>query len=164
MFFNNHQTRKFIVQFDRVSTASLHTSMKYTATNSIHALAVYLHLTLTAPFQSEAHLESIRTSAMEPFCENNQRLQAIGYFLKRAPLWMLDMILYATLSKNLLQLTDGLRRRFTSLGLHKGILDSHCFLFLLIYIIHKTKRSNLGLIPVFISLPSNCASVQPPLA
>ena len=34
-----------------------------------HALAVYLHPTFTAPFQSEVNLESIRTSAMELFVE-----------------------------------------------------------------------------------------------
>ena len=34
-----------------------------------HALAVYLHLPFTAPFQSEVHLESSQTSMVEFFAE-----------------------------------------------------------------------------------------------
>ena len=37
-----------------------------------HALAVHLHPTLIATFQSEAHLESSWTSTVELFCRNSR--------------------------------------------------------------------------------------------
>ena len=105
-----------------------------------HALAVYPHPIFTTPFQSEVHLESSRAAAVELFCGNSQRLQAVGYFRRRVPSWMFDKILNATQSNNLLQLAKCLRTNFPSLGLHKGILDSPCLLILLIYTKHKSKR------------------------
>ena len=102
----------------------------------LHALAVCLHPIFTAPFQSEAHLESSRTSGMKLFCRNSRRLQAVGYFGKRARSCMFDRILNETSSSNL-QLAEGLRRSFPSLGLHKGIFDSP---YLLIYTKHKTNQ------------------------
>ena len=59
------------------------------------------------------------------------------YFRGRAPSWMFDRTLNATLPKNLLQLAEDLRKSFPPLGLHKGILDSLCLLFLLIHVEHK---------------------------
>ena len=73
-------------------------------TNSMHLQSTYTpHL----PYlQSEAHLESSRTSAVEHFCRNSQRVKVIGYFCRRAPSCifdrMFDRILNATLSNNLL--------------------------------------------------------------
>ena len=105
-----------------------------------HALAVQLQPTFTAPFQLKVHLEYSRRSAVKLFCENTQRLQTVGYFCKRAPSWMFDVIPNATLSHNLLKLAEGLKRSFLSLGLHKGIFESPCLLILLICTKHKTKR------------------------
>ena len=36
------------------------------------------------------------------FCENIQRVKVVGYFRRRAPTWMFDRILNATLLNNLL--------------------------------------------------------------
>ena len=105
-----------------------------------HALAVYLHPTFTTSFQSEAHLESSQASVVVLFCGNSRRLQAVGYFRRRAPSWMSDTTLNEALSNDLLQLAEGLRRSFPSLGIHKVILDSPCLLILLIYTKHKNKR------------------------
>ena len=73
-------------------------------TNSIPFQSTYIpHLQY---LQSEAHLESIRTSPVEPFCENSQRVKVVGYFCRRAPSCMydrmFDRILIATLPNNLL--------------------------------------------------------------
>ena len=77
------------------------------------------------------------------FCRNSRCIKVVGYFCRRAPSWMFDRILDATLSHNLLWLAECLRRSFPSLGLHKGILDSPCFLILLIYTKHKPKDETL---------------------
>ena len=50
--------------------------------------------------QSKTHLESSRTSAVELFCGNKQRIKVVGYFCRRAPSWMSDRILNATLPNN----------------------------------------------------------------
>ena len=42
-------------------------------------------------------MESSRTSAVELYCGNSQRIKAVGYFRRRAPSWMFDRILNATL-------------------------------------------------------------------
>ena len=47
--------------------------------------------------QSEAYMESSRTSAVERYCGNSQRIKAVGYFRRRAPSWMFVRILNATL-------------------------------------------------------------------
>ena len=72
------------------------------AINSMHLQSTYtLHL---QHIQSEAHLESSETSAVELFCGNIQRIKAVGYFRRRAPWWMFDRILNATLPNNYLPL------------------------------------------------------------
>ena len=54
----------------------------------MHLQSTYtLHLQY---LQSEAHLESSLTSAVELFCGNSQRVKTVGYFRRRAPSWMLD--------------------------------------------------------------------------
>ena len=52
---------------------------------------------------------------------------------------MFDRILNVTLSNNLLQLKEGLRKSFPPLGLHKGVLDSPCLPILLVYNNQKNK-------------------------
>ena len=72
------------------------------ATNSMHLQSTYTpnlqHI------QSGAHLESSRTSAIELFCGNSQSIKTVGYFRRRAPSWMFDRILNATLPSNSLHL------------------------------------------------------------
>ena len=54
----------------------------------MHLQSIYtLHLEY---LQSEAYLESSRTSAVEHFCGNSQRVKAVGYLHRRVPWWMLD--------------------------------------------------------------------------
>ena len=110
-------------------------------TNSLHLQSSYTpHL---QEHQSEAYLESSQTSAVE----------AVGYFRGRAPPWMFDRILNATLSNNSLWFEEGLRRSFPPMGLHKRIQDSHCLLILLIYT--KNQQSEILDRPcVLISLSS----------
>ena len=48
--------------------------------------------------------------SLQIFCEFNQRLKAAGYFPRRAPWWISDRILNASLPNNLLQLAKGLRK------------------------------------------------------
>ena len=55
------------------------------------------------------------------FCENSQRVEAVGYFRGRTLSWMLGRILKATLTNNLSQIEEGLRKSFPPLGLHKRI-------------------------------------------
>ena len=47
------------------------------------------------------HSESGKTTAVEMFCENSQRVKAAGYFHRRAPPWNFDRILNATRPNNL---------------------------------------------------------------
>ena len=93
-------------------------------TNSMHLLSTnnpnLQHL------QSEAHLDYSQTSA---------RVETVGYFGGRAPSWMFDKTLNATLPNNLLELEESLRRNFPSLGLQKGISDYPYLLILLIHTI-----------------------------
>ena len=67
-----------------------------------HAFAVYLRSTFTSPLQSEAHLESSRTAAVELFYRNSRCPLVVGCFLRRALSSMCDRILNATLTNNLL--------------------------------------------------------------
>ena len=69
--------------------------------------------------QSEAHLESSQTSAVELFCGNSQRIKAIGCFPRRAPSWMFDRTLNATLPNNSLHLHQTL---VTLTGMFEKIL------------------------------------------
>ena len=46
--------------------------------------------------------ESSRTVSMDLFCENSQRVKAVGYFCTRAPSWMFDKVLNVNLPNNLL--------------------------------------------------------------
>ena len=48
-----------------------------------HALAIYLHPTFTSPFQSEAHLESSQTAAVEFFAETVSTFAIIAAKLHR---------------------------------------------------------------------------------
>ena len=95
--------------------------------------------------QPEAHLESCGTSAMELFSKNSQLVKGVCYFCRRAPSCifdrMFDRILNATLPNNLLQ-SEGLRKNFRPLELHRGIRDSSCLLNLLIYTSNKENSSN----------------------
>ena len=52
--------------------------------------------------RSEANLEYSRTSAVELFCGNSQRIKAVGYCRRRATSWMFDRI--ATLPNSSLHL------------------------------------------------------------
>ena len=72
-----------------------------------HALAVYLHSTLTAHPIRDA-MESSRTSAVELYFRNSQRVKTVGYFRRRAPSWMFNRILKATLPNNYLPLQEKL--------------------------------------------------------
>ena len=84
--------------------------------------------------------ESGQTPAVDLFWGNSQSVEAVGYFCRRAPSWMLGRTLNATLLNNLLKIEESLRRSFPSLGLHssldlhhtqkpqKQILDSSCVL------------------------------------
>ena len=107
----------------------------------IHQSAVKNSMSTYTPHlqyhHSEARLGSNGTSAMELFCRNSQRVKVVGYFRRSAPSYIFDKIfdriLYAALPNNVLQLKEGLWRRFPPLELHKGILDSPCLLILLIY-------------------------------
>ena len=44
-------------------------------------------------FKSETYLEPSRTSTMELFCENSQRLKAVKDFRKKPPLYIFNCIL-----------------------------------------------------------------------
>ena len=68
--------------------------------------------------------ESGQTPAVDLFWGNSQSVEAVGYFCRRAPSWMLGRTLNATLLNNLLKIEESLRRSFPSLGLHKAILAS----------------------------------------
>ena len=73
-------------------------------TNSMHLQTTYSpHLQY---LQSEVHLESSQTSAVELFCGNSQGVKTVDYFRKRAPSCifgsMFDKTLNATLPNNLL--------------------------------------------------------------
>ena len=54
--------------------------------------------------QSQAHLESSQTSAVELFCGYSQRIKTVGYFRRKDPSWIFDRILNATLPNNYLPL------------------------------------------------------------
>ena len=64
---------------------------------------IYLNTTFTVPLQLEVHLESSQMSSVVLFCICGQCLKTIGYFSRRAPLWMFHMILNKTLPNNILQ-------------------------------------------------------------
>ena len=67
--------------------------------NSMHLQSTYyLHLQY---LQSGAHLESSRRSAAELFSGNIQHVKIVGYFCRRAPSWMLDIIFDRILNVNL---------------------------------------------------------------
>ena len=53
-------------------------------------------------YSKTSHSEFGRPIAVELFCGNSPRVKAIGYFRRRAPSWIFDKILNATLSNNLL--------------------------------------------------------------
>ena len=61
---------------------------------------------------------------------------------------MFDRILNVTLPNNLLEFEEDLRRIYPPLGLHKGTLDSPCFLILLIYTKHTYNKMKSRTDPV----------------
>ena len=67
-----------------------------------YALALHLHPTFIAPFQSKVYLEPSQTSVVELFCKNRHCLKAVCYFCKKAPLWMFNRVLNLTSPNNLL--------------------------------------------------------------
>ena len=78
---------------------------------------------------------------MEVFCGNRQLVKTDGCFSRGAPSLMFDGILNMILCL----------RRFPPLGLHKGILNSPCFLILLIHPKHRNNKmkSSTGLTSSF---------------
>ena len=73
---------------------------------SNHFFAVHSNLTydsetydLMKLYFETTHSESSRTPAVELFSENSQRVKAVGYFHKRAPSWMFNMIQNVSLPK-----------------------------------------------------------------
>ena len=70
----------------------------------------------------------------------SHRVKAVGCFRGRAPSLMFDRILNLTLQDSKSEVTP-------PLVLHKGILNSPCFLILLIHNKHKAIRWYLGLTP-----------------
>ena len=83
------------------------------------------------------HIQSL---VEQLFCGNNQRVKVLGYFCRTAPSSMFDRILNETLSNDLLQLEEGLRRNFSLLGLHKRTMNCPCLLILLIHKKHKNNK------------------------
>ena len=70
----------------------------------------------------DLHLESGRKSVVELFCENSQRVKAVGCFRIGAPLLMFDRILNATLSDEEVTTTVVTQE---NLELPPNSLDSH---------------------------------------
>ena len=131
-------TCQVLLQFNQVSTTSLRLSLWLQIPCSLPTP----HICSTFSIGGALGIKlSICGGAF--FCRNSRCIKVVGYFCRRAPSWMFDRILDATLSHNLLWLAECLRRSFPSLGLHKGILDSPCFLILLIYTKHKPKDETL---------------------
>ena len=90
--FLNHHKKRFLLLWSSLNYFPVH---QPAATNSMHLQSTYTpHL---QHIQSEANLESSRTSTVELYCGNSQRIKAVGYFRRRAPSWMFDRILNATL-------------------------------------------------------------------
>ena len=102
-------------------------------------LAVQLNFTYDSEvYDLKLYLEtsvSSRTTAVELSCGNDQRVKAVGYFCKRAPLWILN----ATLPNNLLQLEVDLKE-LSNTGVKQGNLGAPCLLILLIYTKHKNSK------------------------
>ena len=90
--FLNHHKKRFLLVWSSLNYFPVH---QPAATNFMHLQSTYTpHL---QHIQSEAHMESSRTFAVELYCGNSQRIKAVGYFRRRAPSWMFDRILNATL-------------------------------------------------------------------
>ena len=102
--------------------------------NGVFSLSTFI-----APSKSEAYLEPSQTSVMELFYENSCCLKAVDCFRRKAPSQMIDRVLDMPLLNDLLQLTEGLRRSFPTLGLGKGILDSRSLVIPLINTKNKKK-------------------------
>ena len=65
------------------------------ATNSMRVWSTYAQY--LQHLQSEAHLESIRTSVVELSCWDSQRVKAASNFHRASPLLMFDRVLNVTL-------------------------------------------------------------------
>ena len=73
--------------------------------------------------QLKVHLKSSQSSAVGPFCENAQHVEATGYFCRRAPLWIFDRILNLTLPHKLLKLKESLEEKLSTTGDTQGNLS-----------------------------------------
>ena len=85
---SNHHKQGFSITTKKISYSLIEPEvLLYVPACSckFYAHAVHLHPILIAPFQSEAYLEPSRTSAMNLFCENSERLKAAHYFRRKAP-------------------------------------------------------------------------------
>ena len=84
--------------------------------------------------QLEAHLEPSRTSAVKVFVEIVKVLKLLANFAEKLhfynDIWLNSK---CDLAQYLLYPEKGHKRSFLPLELHKGILDSLCFLILVIY-------------------------------
>ena len=99
----------------------------------------YLRLSQTL-FLQFSWIFSGRTTAVELFCGNDQRVKAVSYFRKKAPSWMFDRILNATLP--ITYCNSKVSRNFPPPGLSKGILNPHPTPFLLIFLGNQQAKSN----------------------
>ena len=97
-FLNHHKKRFHLVW----SSLNYFPVQQPAATNSMHLQSTYtLHL---QHIKLEGHMESCRTTAVEFYCGNSQRIKAVGYFRRRAPFWMFDRIVNVTLPNNYVSL------------------------------------------------------------
>ena len=97
--FLNHHNKRFFLAWSSLNYFPVQQSA---VTNSMYLQSTYTpHL---QHIQWQTHLESSRKSAVELYCGNSQRIKAIGCFRRKAPSWMFDRILNATLPNNYLPL------------------------------------------------------------
>ena len=90
--FLNHHKKIFLSVWSSLNYFPVH---QPAATNFMRLQSTYTpHL---QHIQSEAHMESRWTSAVELYCRNSQRIKAVGHFCRRAPSWMFNRILNATM-------------------------------------------------------------------
>ena len=149
--FLNHHMQDFWITTSMISYSSIEPQLLPCATScgyKFHTLEVHLHPIFTVPFQLETHLESSQKSVAVLSCRNSQYFSAIGNFFRGAPSLMLDRILNSRYSfQYLIIACRWSEEKLPHLWLHKGILDSPCFLILLFTRKTKITRWNLGLSP-----------------
>ena len=149
--FLNHHMQDFWITASMISYSSIEPQLLPCAPPcgyKFHTLEVHLHPIFTVPFEFEAHLESTQKSVAVLSCENSQCFSVIDNFFRRAPSLMLDRILNSRYSFQYLSVAcRWSEEKLPHLWLHKGILDSPCFLILLFTQKTKTTKWNLGLSP-----------------